>query len=266
MNAIKELLLVMKKLRDPVDGCPWDRAQSISSIAPYTLEEAYEVVESIEDNDLEGLRDELGDLLFHIVFYAQMAEEQGDFSFKDVCEQVTAKLKRRHPHVFEEKRAIDEDTVRENWEQIKQRENQEKMAKSPGLQSSTLLGSMGKSMPAMLRAEKLQKRAASVGFDWDQLEPVLDKVEEELAELKEEIKSRRSQQSVADEFGDLLFSCVNLGRHLDLQAEACLRQSNQKFTNRFNYLEDKLAEKGISLEEASIEQMEQLWQEAKHGP
>ena len=265
MNAIKELLLVMKNLRDPVDGCPWDRAQSIHSIAPYTLEEAYEVVESIEDNDLEGLCDELGDLLFHIVFYAQMAEEQGEFGFEDICEGVTNKLRRRHPHVFKEKLAIDENAVRANWERIKQEETREKNGRKPAEEPSHLLDAVGKSMPAMLRAEKLQKRAASVGFDWGQVNPVLDKVEEELNELKEEIDSGGEQQAIADEFGDLLFSCINLGRHLSLQAEACLRQSNQKFTDRFNYLEKKLAERQIALNEASLEQMEALWQEAKHS-
>ena len=227
MSAINDLLEVMKNLRDPVTGCPWDKAQTINSIRAYTLEEAYEVVDSIESEDMPGLCDELGDLLFHIVFYAKMAEEQGHFDFDAICAGSAAKLKRRHPHVFAKEQLSERADLENNWERIKQQERQEKQEKSSS--KGGLLSDIGTAFPAMVRAEKIQKRAASVGFDWQDRAPVYAKIEEELSELKQAVDSADSEDAVLEEFGDLLFSCINLGRHLGLQPEQALRASNSKF-------------------------------------
>ncbi|NKB37080.1 MAG: nucleoside triphosphate pyrophosphohydrolase [Gammaproteobacteria bacterium] len=265
MSAINELLEVMKNLRDPENGCPWDRAQTIKSISGYTLEEAYELVESIENEDMPGLCDELGDLLFHIVFYAEMANESDFFDFETICARASAKLKRRHPHVFAEKEFGDRKSLEQNWEQIKQQERKEKEPQQRNGTGTSLLSDIGGSFPALIRAEKLQKRAASVGFDWSELTPVFAKIEEELAEVKQAVESSNSEQAVLDEFGDLLFSCVNLGRHLGVQAESALRQTNLKFLHRFDYIEQRLKAEGMELNEANAERMEEFWQEAKNS-
>jgi nucleoside triphosphate diphosphatase len=261
MKAINELLSIMKALRDPEKGCPWDKKQTIKSIAPYSLEEVYEVLDSIENQDMQGLCDELGDLLFHIVFYAEMASEDGHFDFNKVVEQVSAKLRRRHPHVFDDKRLEDGGELARSWETIKQQEREEK-ARDKG-EATGLLGGISPVMPAIMRAEKLQRRAATVGFDWQDTEPVLSKIEEELVELKQEIKTGSGADKLSEEMGDLLFACVNLARHIKVEPESALRQTNQKFESRFRYIETQLAEQGLGLEDASLEQMEALWQAAK---
>ena len=261
MKAINELLFIMKTLRDPEKGCPWDKKQTINSIAPFSLEEVYEVLDSIENQDMEGLCDELGDLLFHIVFYAEMASEAGHFDFNKVVEQVSAKLRRRHPHVFDNKRIEDTEELTLSWEAIKQQEREEK-ARDKG-EAVGLLDGISPVMPAIMRAEKLQRRAATVGFDWQDLAPVIAKIEEELTELKQEIETRASRVRLSEELGDLLFACVNLARHIKVEPESALRQTNQKFESRFRYIEKQLAAQGLDLEDASLEQMEALWQDAK---
>lgn len=261
MKAINELLSIMKRLRDPEKGCPWDGKQTMESIAPYTLEEVYEVLDSIEKKDMNGLCDELGDLLFHIVFYAEMANEAGYFDFQKVAEQVSAKLQRRHPHVFTDKKLNNLGEVAISWEQIKQQERDEK---ATDIGSPTgILDDISKVMPAIMRAEKLQRRAATVGFDWQTLEPVVAKIEEELAELKEEIKTQSDAGRLSDELGDLLFSCVNLARHINVEPESALRSTNRKFESRFRFIETQLKEKGLTLQEASLDEMDTLWREAK---
>lgn len=261
MSAINELLQVMKKLRDPDSGCPWDRAQSIKSIAPYTIEEAYEVVEAIETASMDELCDELGDLLFHIVFYSEMASEAGHFDFETVCRVSKAKLVRRHPHVFDNRQQDSAEAVEQDWEKMKSLERAQKALQKGA--SSSVLADTGKGMPALLRAEKLQKRAASVGFDWKDAEPVREKILEEIEELKEEVASTGNRENIEEELGDLLFSCVNLARHLKISPETALRQSNRKFEQRFSYMERQLQKQGSSAVEASLEHMEELWSEAK---
>ena len=262
MKAINELLSIMKTLRDPNKGCPWDKAQTIDSIAPYTLEEAYEILESIENKDMDNLCDELGDLLFHIVFYAEMANEEGYFDFETIAERVSAKLQRRHPHVFAGEAIGTADKVALGWEAIKQKERQDKALKKghiPGL-----LDDISAVTPALIRAEKLQKRAATVGFDWQNMEPVVAKVEEELEELKREIGTGGNMEKLSEELGDLLFSCVNLARHLKVGPESALRLTNRKFESRFAYIEQQLASQGCSLEDATLEEMDTLWRQSKH--
>jgi ATP diphosphatase len=263
MKAINELLSIMKTLRDPEKGCAWDRQQTIASIAPYTLEEAYEVIDSIENGDMDGLCSELGDLLFHIVFYAEMANEAGAFDFKTVVERVCTKLRHRHPHVFAGKQIHNEEQLSGSWEAIKKQER-EKKAKESGNKAG-LLDDISTVLPAMIRAEKLQNRAATVGFDWQDSEPVLNKVAEELAELEQEIKVAAEATRLTEELGDLLFSCVNLARHLKINSETALRLSNHKFAARFHYIEVELNRQGLTMEQASLEQMESLWQAAKQA-
>ncbi len=261
MKAIKDLLSIMKTLRDPDKGCAWDKKQTIGSIAPFTLQEAYEVLDSIENQDMDGLCDELGDLLFHIVFYAEMANEDGHFDFKKVAENVCAKLRRRHPHVFADKRLTDGLEPDHDWEAIKKQERKDRA--HTGAMAPGFLDDIGSRMPAIMRAEKLQRRAATVGFDWSDLQPVLAKIEEELGELKQEIYLQADNERLSEELGDLLFSCVNLARHIKVEPELALRLSNRKFESRSHFIEAELKKQGLSLEQASLEQMEALWRRAK---
>ena len=261
MKAINELLSIMKNLRDPVSGCAWDKSQSIDSIAHFTLEEVYEVLECIENGDMNGLCDELGDLLFHIVFYAQMAAEIGHFDFEQIVKGVSEKLRRRHPHVFAEHASKDIAAITANWELIKQQERQDKAEQSG--RHAGLMEGISSASPAVMRAEKLQKRAAIVGFDWSDLEDVFAKIDEELSELKDAIENKASSEKVTEEFGDLLFSCVNLARHIEVDSESALRAANRKFESRMGYIETQLGAQGVSMEEASPEQMEILWEQAK---
>ena len=268
---ISRLLEIMAALRTPDTGCSWDLEQDFASIVPYTIEEAYEVADAIERNDLDDLRDELGDLLLQVVFYAQMASEAGTFSFGDVVEAITTKMIRRHPHVFGDARAADGGMAKVQWERIKAEEKSEKRAHrvARGLPAEDhgagYLDSVPVNMPALTRALKLQQKAAKVGFDWAEAEPILAKIEEEIGEFRQALKENDAAAK-ADEFGDVLFSLVNLGRHLDLDPEGALQGTNAKFKRRFHAIEDALKDDGRTLNESSLEEMETLWQKAKTLP
>ena len=259
-SAVQRLIEIMAALRDPASGCPWDREQNFRSIAPYTIEEAYEVVEAIERGDLEDLRDELGDLLFHIVFYARMAEEQKLWAFPDVVKAVTAKLIRRHPHVFGETQIGDAKEQTVAWEQYKAAERRAK-AEAEGREPGVLDG-VG-ALPGLLKAQKLQRRAASVGFDWPTINPVADKVAEELEECREVLTDPARKRELEHELGDLLFACVNLARHADVDPETALRGANRRFEMRFRYMETALADRDGGLQAASPTAMDAAWEEAK---
>ena len=265
---ISRLIEIMAALRDPKTGCPWDIEQDFASIAPYTIEEAYEVADAIERGDRDDLRDELGDLLLQVVYHARMAEEEGEFAFGDVVEAVTRKMIRRHPHVFGDETARSAGMAKGMWENIKAEEKAEKRAArlarglSADAEDAGLLGDVPANLPSLTRALKLQQKAARVGFDWKEAKPILDKIEEEIAELREAMETGSAQQT-ADEFGDVLFSVVNLGRHLDVDAEDALRRTNDKFRTRFQFIERSLKAQGRTLDEASLDEMETLWQQAK---
>jgi MazG family protein len=263
MHDIHSLLKIMQQLRDPDGGCPWDRDQTYESLVPYTLEEAYEVADAIARKDIEDMRDELGDLLFQVVFYAQIAREQGEFDFNDIANAISEKLIRRHPHVFGDENVKDADEQTRLWEEHKLAERQKK-ADSENRSHSVLEG-ISISLPALMRAQKLQRRAARVGFDWPEIAPVMDKVQEELQECRDAIKEKESYEAIQEEIGDLLFSCVNLARHADIDAETALRDANEKFTGRFNRIEAALAEQGKTVNEASLEEMDALWEKCKMG-
>ncbi|ORU92927.1 MAG: nucleoside triphosphate pyrophosphohydrolase [Cycloclasticus sp. symbiont of Bathymodiolus heckerae] len=257
-NALKsemdKLLTIMARLREPEKGCPWDLEQNFETIAPYTLEEAYEVVEAIQQKDMTALKDELGDLLFHVVFHARLAEEEKLFTFDDVVTGICDKLTRRHPHVFDGKTIAKEDLAKQ-WEEAKRKEK--------GAASQSILDQVSANQPAMSQAYKLQKKVASVGFDWQSLEPVIEKLDEEISELKDEIKLQENHQRVEEELGDVLFSCINLARHLDINPEWSLRQANKRFSGRFSYIEHALKQRGLSVEGSSLEDLGRLWEEAK---
>ncbi len=248
-------------LRDPKTGCPWDQEQDFASIAPYTIEEAYEVAEAIDRQDMAALRDELGDLLLQVVYHAQMADEAGHFTFADVAAGINEKMVRRHPHVFAEASVGDAKAQTRAWEAQKAAERAEKEAKEgEGAGASTLDG-VAAALPALLRAEKLQKRAARVGFDWPDREGVFAKISEETAELKAELAKKVPEPQ--EELGDLLFACVNLARHLDVDAESALRLANAKFERRFRRIEALLKEAHETIEEATLERLEALWEQVK---
>ncbi|MBZ9684431.1 nucleoside triphosphate pyrophosphohydrolase [Mesorhizobium sp. CO1-1-7] len=265
---ISRLIEIMAALRAPKTGCPWDIEQDFSTIAPYTIEEAYEVADAIARGDLDDLRDELGDLLLQVVYHAQMAQEAGEFAFPDVVQAITTKMIRRHPHVFGDEKARSAGMAKGMWEKIKAQEKAEKrqarLARGldPEDNGKGFLDSVPVALPALTRALKLQEKAARVGFDWSEAAPILDKIEEEIGELREAL-ARGETASIKDEFGDMLFAVVNLGRHLKLDSEAALSGTNEKFRSRFHYVERALEKSGGSLEEASLEEMEALWQEAK---
>ncbi len=265
---ISRLLEIMARLRNPDGGCPWDVEQTFASIAPYTIEEAYEVAEAIQQGDLESLKDELGDLLLQVVFHARMAQEQQAFDFDDVVEAISDKMVRRHPHVFGAESERDAATQTYSWEKQKA---EERSAKANGAAISALEG-VTVGLPGLTRALKLQKRAARVGFDWPEARQVLDKISEEIEELRAEMDSLADQgkqsdaarqERLSDEFGDTLFAMANLARHLKIDPEAALRGTNAKFERRFRMVEQRLAEEGVETAEASLEQMEAHWQAAK---
>jgi ATP diphosphatase len=258
--ALQRLLQMMAKLRDPDGGCPWDLRQDFATIAPYTIEEAYEVADAIERGDMHDLKDELGDLLFQVVFHARMAEERGDFTFTDVVSAIADKMEARHPHVFAGGTLEDERAVNQWWEQRKETERAAKAA-AAGQRPSTLDG-VAAGLPALTRALKLQKRAARVGFDWSDAPPILDKLEEELRELRAELAAGDTRR-IEDELGDVLFVVVNLARHLKIDPEAALRSTNGKFERRFRFIEDRLADDGRKPDGATLDEMETLWQRAK---
>lgn len=264
---ISRLIEIMVALRTPVTGCPWDLEQDFASIKPYTIEEAYEVADAIERNDMDDLCDELGDLLLQVVFHARMAEEAGEFAFGDVVEAVTRKMIRRHPHVFERSDADTPGAVKQQWDAIKQEEKRERAERraARGITEdfkAGFLGTVHRSQPALTEALKLQERAAKVGFDWSEAEPILDKIEEEVRELREALQAGHPEK-VADELGDLIFAMVNIGRHVSVDPENALRGTNTKFRRRFNHIEIELQKSGETLEAATLERMEELWQSAK---
>jgi ATP diphosphatase len=264
---ISRLIEIMAALRTPVTGCPWDLEQNFSTIKPYTIEEAYEVADAIERNDMDDLCEELGDLLLQVVFHARMAEEAGEFLFGDVVQAITKKMIRRHPHVFAVSDAATPDAVKVQWDDIKteeKRERAERRARRGITEDFKLgyLGSVHRAQPALTEALKLQQRAAKVGFDWSAAEPILDKIEEEIGELREALRDG-NQDKVTDELGDLIFALVNIGRHVKADPEEALRGTNTKFRRRFNYIETSLQQSNETLEAATLERMEELWQAAK---
>ncbi|WP_047454760.1 nucleoside triphosphate pyrophosphohydrolase [Rhizobium rhizogenes] len=264
---ISRLIEIMAALRNPQTGCPWDIVQTFETIKPYTIEEAYEVSDAIERKDMDDLCDELGDLLLQVVFHARMAEEAGDFSFGDVVEAITRKMIRRHPHVFAVSDADTHDAVKLQWDQIKAEEKRERSERRTrrGISEdfkAGFLGSVQRSFPALTEALKLQERAAKVGFDWSAPEPILNKIEEEIGELRVALASGEKAK-VSDELGDLIFAVVNIGRHVEADPEQALRGTNTKFRRRFNHIETTLEAAGETLEEASLERMEDIWQAAK---
>ena len=260
-HTITNLLEVMARLRNPEGGCPWDVEQDFATIAPYTIEEAYEVDQAIREGDMAALADELGDLLFQVVFHAQMAAEAGHFTFADVVAAVTEKMIRRHPHVFGEAEVEDADAQTGAWEVAKEKERIAR-AEARG-EAPSVLDGVAHGYPALMRAVKLQRRAARVGFDWPSKGPVLDKVEEEWAELRAELNTPDGEQRVAEEFGDFLFVVSNLARHLKVDPEQALREANAKFERRFRRIEALLAEDGRGPADSSLEEMDALWDRAK---
>lgn len=260
--SMADLLRVMERLRDPDTGCPWDLRQDFASIVPSTLEECYELAQAIEHEDYPHVAEELGDLLFQVVFYAQLGSERGLFRFTDVVSTLVDKLLRRHPHVFESgeiegvvKERADIEHVRQSWEEIKQQERHDR-------DQRRVLADVPLSLPALPRAQKLQKRAARVGFDWNERNAVMKKLREELVELEREL-SADDQRAASEELGDVLFTCVNLCRHLGVDAESTLRKANSKFEQRFQRMEDSAAEQGASLADLDEDAQDRLWRLAK---
>ena len=256
---IEDLLTIMARLRDPDEGCPWDIRQDFRTVLPYTLEEAYEVAEAIENDDMPELRDELGDLLFQVVFHARIAEERGSFGFQNVVAAICEKMIRRHPHVFAGVDLGDEEAVRANWEREKAAERSRRETDA----ASSVLAGIAQALPALARAEKLQKRAARVGFDWDAVDGVIEKVREELAECRETAGDDGELSERVHEVGDLLFSCVNLARHLGVDAEQALRAANHRFERRFGLVEAGLRSHGKAPGPEERDEMERLWEAAK---
>ena len=257
MKALQQLLEIMARLRDPETGCPWDRQQTFRSIAPYTVEEAYEVADAIEQGDVEALREELGDLLLQTVFHARMAEEEGHFDFEDVVCSINTKMIERHPHVFGDAKVADAEAQSRDWESHKARERERKQA------ATGELAGVSKALPGLTRAVKLQKRAARVGFDWGEMPPVFGKIREELTELEHEIASDADFSRLQDELGDVLFAVANLARKLGVDPEQAVRSTNRKFERRFERVESGLAERNRRPEQATLEEMDILWEQAK---
>ena len=255
------LLAIMAALRTPGTGCAWDIAQSFETIAPYTLEEAYEVADAIARGDLDDLRDELGDLLLQVVFHARMAEDRGAFDFGGVVEAITAKLIRRHPHVFGNARDLAPAEVKRLWDDIKAAEKRERAARH-GSKPASILDGVPAAMPSLTRADKLTRKAAKVGFEWPDIGGVTAKIEEELAEVRE-AAAMGDKAKIAEEIGDLLFTVANLARHLDVDPEAALAAANRKFERRFKAVEQALSAVGRSPEQSDLEEMDRLWDEAK---
>jgi ATP diphosphatase len=262
---ISRLLEIMATLRTPGSGCPWDLEQDFASIAPFTIEEAYEVADAIARGDLDDLRDELGDLLLQVVYHARMAEEQNAFAFGDVVEAITRKMIRRHPHVFAERDGrLTPADIKGAWDRIKAEEKAERAARRPGIDAlpKSLLSGVKAGQPALTRAMELQRKASSVGFDWNDPRAVLHKIREEADEIEAAL-DRGDADELADETGDLLFALVNLARHVGADPEAALRGTNAKFERRFGYIEQALEAQGRSLDSASLTEMDALWNEAK---
>ncbi len=257
-DSINKLVWIMSKLRDPDGGCPWDLKQSYQSIVPYTLEEAFEVAEAIENKDYPELEKELGDLLFQVVFYSRIAEEEQRFDFADVVSSICEKLIRRHPHVFTDQQFANEQDIKANWEneKIKERANKN--------QQQSLLDDIPKALPALMQAAKIQKRCAHIGFDWHDIREVLSKVKEEVGEVEQELNHRDiNNDALAEEIGDLLFAVVNLARHGKFDPEQLLRQANKKFTRRFQFIEQHHIDNNMDIRQSSLQYLESLWLQAK---
>jgi tetrapyrrole methylase family protein/MazG family protein len=251
MEQFKRLVEIMARLRSS-DGCPWDRAQDHKSLRLYLIEEAYEVLDAIEQNNPDKLAEELGDLLLHVVFHAQIADEKGEFNIEDICHKISEKLIKRHPHVFKGKRRLSTAQVINQWEEIKRGSNSD----------YSILDGVPKSLPALLKAYRIQEKVGHLGFDWKDASEVILKIKEEVAEF-EQASSSKNPKAMHRELGDLLFSMVNLSRHLGLQAEEALEDTNKKFIKRFQFIEKKLAESGKTPAETTLEEMDALWEESK---
>jgi ATP diphosphatase len=263
---IGRLIEIMAALRDPVTGCPWDKEQTFATIAPYTVEEAHEVADAIAREDLDDLRDELGDLLLQVVYHARLAEEIGAFAFPDVVEAITRKLIRRHPHVFGDEEARAAGAAKGFWEKIKAEEKRGRAASGKDEASASILDGVPAALPALARAVKLQAKASTVGFDWNDPKAVLAKLREEASELEAEVdRTPRDADRIEDEIGDLLFAVANLARHLSVDPDQALRRTNAKFLRRFASIEAALAQENRKPSDASLDEMEALWQAAKRG-
>ena len=252
-EKFEELIKIVKRLKAP-DGCPWDREQTNASLLPYFLEEAYEVIESVDNENWFELKEELGDILLHVIFQAVLAEENGHFNINDSLDNVNEKLVRRHPHVFGDAKVDKAFHAKQNWEAEKHKEKNRK----------SRLDGVPKTLPALIRAQRLQQKASYAGFDWDKVEQVWDKIHEEILELKE-AQSNNEKEHIAEEIGDVLFSVVNLARFLDIPAEDALRRTNKKFTDRFSQVEAELKKRGKMVEDSSLEEMDAIWNEAKQN-
>lgn len=262
MQAIQQLIEIMQALREPESGCPWDLEQDFQSLIPYTLEEAYEVADAIERGSLDDVKHELGDLLFQIIFYSQLAKEQHVFDFNDVVSAINEKLTRRHPHVFGDEKINDAKEQTKAWEAIKKQERELKSVKNESQLS--ILDDVSRTLPSLMRAEKLQKRTAAEGFDWTEVSDVIDKVKEELDEVQQELAAEiKEKEKLENEIGDLFFSCINLSRHVGVDAEQCIRKANLKFEGRFRELEKVADRNGLQINQMKSEELEHLWREVK---
>lgn len=249
LRAFERLLIIMDELRE---GCPWDQKQTLESLRHLTIEETYELVDAILEKDMEGLKGELGDLFLHLVFYSKIASETNDFDVADVLNTVCEKLIHRHPHIYGDVEVQDEEEVKKNWEKLKLKEGKK-----------SVLEGVPNSLPAVVKATRIQDKARGVGFDWEKPEQVWEKVEEELSEFKEEVDSNISKEKIEEEFGDLMFSMINYARFLDIDPETALEKTNKKFIKRFTYLESKAGDMGKELSDMSLNEMDVFWEEAK---
>ena len=259
-HLIEQLLTIMRALRDPEFGCPWDRQQTFKTIAPYTIEEAYEVADAIAREDIEDLRDELGDLLLQVVYHAEMASELDRFNFSDVVQSICAKMIRRHPHVFAAETYQKNTSLEHDWERIKR---QERVVKNTDDHDQSTLAHVSTGLPPLIRARKLQKKAAQVNFDWPNANTVLDKIQEELDELKLALETEQEQARIEEEIGDLLFSVINICRHLRVDAEQAMHTANTKFESRFRKAEQLATERKQNLAELRPDELDMLWEQAK---